>query len=58
MNEFVDIQAIEQKAAADWQRDPKLREEFDGDFESFKAFRRADAAGIVRILGEQRETRK
>jgi len=32
----------------DWDSDPKLREEFDGDFESFKGYIKARDAGLCR----------
>jgi len=41
---------IEAQARSDWQRDPAIRAEF-GEEKVYVAFRRAEAAGKVRILG-------
>lgn len=41
--------AIEDRCAAAWRTDPDLRAEFGDNFESYLAFSRADAAGLVRI---------
>jgi hypothetical protein len=54
---YVDIPALEKQIAAEWQRDAAVRDEFCGDYESFKAYKVADAQGLVRVLG-RRENRK
>lgn len=33
-----------------WEHDTAIREEFNGDFDAFAAFQKADAAGCVRIF--------
>lgn len=44
----------EQRADADWAQKPELRAEF-GDKAAFLAFRRAEAAGKVRVLATRRQ---
>lgn len=51
---YVDQLLLEQQAKEVWQRDPAIREEFDQDFDSYHAFRRAEARGGLRIYGQPR----
>ena len=46
-------QAEDADLRAEWERYPALREEFVQDFSSFVAFRKASAAGHVRIFGQK-----
>jgi len=42
---------LEQVVKAEFESDPKLVEEFGGDFEAYLAYKVAAAGGHVRILG-------
>jgi hypothetical protein len=53
----VDLERVELAAREQWQRDPQLRDDFCDDIESYVAYRRADAMGLVRVLGARRENR-
>ena len=48
-----DTFGIEAQARAEWQRSPAIRAEFV-ELERYIAFRRAEAKGLVRILGRDR----
>lgn len=41
---------IDERAKAEWDSDPNLRTEFNGNFDSYLAFARADDAGQVKVL--------
>ena len=41
---------VEAAAKADWEKDAKVRAEFGGNYEDYKAFRLAEAGGVVRIF--------
>ncbi len=41
--------SLDSLAKASWDSDPEIRAEFGGVFERYLAFRKADAAGLVRI---------
>lgn len=41
---------IEERAKAEWDKDVNTRNEFDGDYDAYLAFRKADDGGRVRIL--------
>lgn len=43
-----DAKTIEQRCAAEWERSPRIREEFM-TLEAYTAFEKASAAGRVRI---------
>lgn len=47
----------ETQARAQWDRDPKLRAEFGDDLESFLAYEKATAAGLVSVHGSSNVTR-
>jgi hypothetical protein len=49
-----DATRIEQRARRQWEADPALREEFGGRYESWLAYSKAEAKGLVRILGRSR----
>jgi hypothetical protein len=53
----VDLERVELAAREQWQRDPQLRDDFGDSLENFIAYRRADAMGLVRVLGAHREER-
>lgn len=55
---YVDMPALEAQISAEWQRDANLRDDFCGDYESYKAYRVATAQGLVRVLGERKERRQ
>lgn len=57
MSKQIDLERVELAAREKWQHDPQLRADFCGDLESYIAYRRADAMGLVRVLGERREDR-
>jgi hypothetical protein len=40
---------LEEKTKKTWDKDAKLREEFNGNFESYKAYVEASEAGLVKI---------
>lgn len=42
---------VEEKAKAEWDKDPDLRAEFRDNFNTFLAFKKADEAGSVKIYG-------
>jgi hypothetical protein len=46
----VDMVAVERAAQEEWNRDASLRDEFLNDFSIFLAYRKAEAAGRLRIL--------
>lgn len=51
-NNFYDEHAIDQESERQWAADPSVRQEFQGGgFESFKEYRRAEAQGLVKMLG-------
>jgi len=43
--------SIEEQADLDWKRDVNLRQEFANDFKIYLAYKRAKAAGLVKIYG-------
>ena len=45
-------ESIEDYVKRTWNSDPDLQDEFSGDFETYAAFCRADAADSIRILGQ------
>lgn len=45
---------IEPTAKADWERNVTIREEFNGDYDSYLAFRVAKEKGFAKIYGEGR----
>ena len=49
-----DFYGIEERCKRAWDRDPGLRAEFGGQLERYIAFAKADARGLVRILGRNR----
>lgn len=54
--DFYDEFATDAESKKQWENDAGVRQEFAaGGFESFQAFRRAEAAGLVKILGGQHE---
>jgi len=48
MNQYDEFE-VNQKADRDWETSKDIRLEFNGDKESYKAFRRAEAQGVVTI---------
>lgn len=44
---------LEDRAKAEWDNSPELREEFNDKYSSFLAFRKAEASGQARILGKR-----
>jgi len=44
---------VEERAKANWEKDPKIRKEFDGDYEAYLAAETAMSAGRVRIIGKK-----
>ena len=44
---------MDDRARATWEKDSKLRSEFGSDFDAYLAFRKADAAGQVRIQSKK-----
>lgn len=48
-----DSAPIEDKAKLSWDKSPETREEFRNNFGAFLAFRKAEAAGQVRIFGKK-----
>jgi len=44
---------IDQRAKAEWDKSPKIREEFADNFEAYLAFQKNDAAGRIRILARK-----
>ena len=42
---------VEEQAKIIWDKDPQIRKEFDGDYESYLAYEKAYAKGQVKILG-------
>jgi hypothetical protein len=49
----VDLERVALAAREQWRQDPQIRAEFLDDEESYVAYRRASAMGIVRILGQK-----
>ncbi len=50
--DFYDEFATDAESKKQWENDPGIRAEFHaGGFESFQAFRRAEARGLIKILG-------
>lgn len=49
-----DAYATVQAARAEWERSPAIRAEF-GELERYLAFKKAEAKGLVRILGRSRK---
>ena len=45
---------VEERAKAEWDKDPDLRAEFKDNFTAFLAFKKADEAGSVKILGRRK----
>ena len=45
---------VEERAKAEWDKDPALRAEFKDNFTAFLAFKKADEAGSVKILGRRK----
>jgi len=41
---------VDERAKVEWDKDPKVRAEFDGDFDGFLAFKKAEDRGAVKIL--------
>ncbi len=44
----------ELQARNQWNSDPKIRQEFNGDEESYIAYKRAESQGRIRVLGGQK----
>lgn len=44
---------VEERAKAEWDKDAGLRGEFGGNFNAYLAFKKADEAGKVKILGRR-----
>jgi len=44
---------VAERAKAEWDKDPKLRKEFDGDFEAYLAYEQAVDKKVVKILGNK-----
>lgn len=44
---------VEERAKAEWDKDPGLRAEFGNNFNSYLAFKKADEAGVVKIHGRR-----
>jgi len=44
---------VEERAKAEWEKDPKIRAEFAGDYDAFLAAEKAIAAGRVKIIGKK-----
>lgn len=44
---------VEERAKAEWDKDPKVRKEFDGDYDAYLAAEKAISAGRVKILGKK-----
>ena len=42
---------FDERVKAEWEADPKLRNEFDSDFEAYAAWAKADAAGQIKTFG-------
>ena len=42
---------FEERVKAEWDGDAELRKEFDGDFEAYSAWAKADAAGQIKTFG-------
>ena len=49
----MDEKSIEEKIIAEWKSDPKLRQEFENDLNSWAAFRRNELAGNIKVLGKK-----
>lgn len=45
-------ETLSEKIIRTWKSDLKLQEEFMGDIQAYEAYCRADAAGLVRIIGK------
>jgi len=41
---------VEERTKKTWDKDPKVRKEFGGDYESYLAYEKANAKGLVKIL--------
>lgn len=41
---------IEERAKAAWDKDSKIRKEFDGDYDSYLAYEKANSKGQIKIL--------
>ena len=48
-----DGEYIEDYVKRAWESEPGLKAEFSNDFEAYRAFCRAEAAGQVRVIGKQ-----
>lgn len=51
-NTLVDLERVTLAAREQWRQDPQVRAEFLNDEDTYIAYRRAEAMGIVRILGQ------
>ena len=51
--DFYDEFATDAESKKQWENDPGIRAEFFGDYEAFKHFRRAEAQGLIKILGSK-----
>ena len=47
---------LEEKVKADWDKDESIRAEFKGDYDAYLAYLKANADGLVRIVGRKGET--
>ena len=50
---LADTYEIEKQAKINWTNDPALRDEFAGNFESYVAYLKADAAGLIKFAGRR-----
>lgn len=50
-NDFYDEPVTDVETKRLWENNPGIREEFHGNYESFKHFRRAEAQGSINIMG-------
>lgn len=50
---YYDQYTTDKESLRQWESNPNIRQEFDADYESFKHFRRAEAAGLIKIQGTQ-----
>lgn len=51
---FPDLEAVERSALGTWASDPAIRSEFAGNKDSYVAFRKAEAKGLVRPTNRNR----
>lgn len=44
-------QQVEAVAQSEWNRNPAVRAEFNNNFQTYAAYRKAEACGVVKICG-------